>query len=241
MTQHKTPETPMPAHNSDSSGKATSFAGRHARWILLLIVIAASMPLIKYGRHHVFPKRFHVVEPGALYRSGRLERGPLRHVLGTYEIRTIVSLLSDEPDRPSQQAQERVASEMGVRILRFPMPGDGRGHFDALDAAADILADTAYHPILVHCAAGVHRTGAVFAAYRVKHCGWDLQEALAEGDIYGCSYRDKTELIEHLQAYYRQRIAPPPIEPASMPARATTCGALRVSMRTGSPASLVNR
>jgi len=196
--------------------------------VAALVLAVVCVLVIKYGRHHVWPKRFYVVEPGALYRSGRLEARPLQHVLDQYQIKTILTLLNDEPDDPDQQAEKRIAAEKGVAIVRIAMPGDGCGDFDALDKAADVLADPARRPVLVHCAAGVNRTGAVYAAYRMRYCGWDVDQALSEGDRYGCTIRDNSELVEHLKAYYRVRIAARDrtqsvaTEPTSIPAELST-------------------
>jgi len=69
------------------------------------------------------------------------------------------------------------------------------------------MADDSRRPLLVHCAAGVKRTGAVCAAWRMKHCGWDVDRALAEARACGYVPRDNPELAEHLRRFYASRIA----------------------------------
>ena len=173
---------------------------------IVLAGVLAGAAAIKYGRHQFVPKRFAVVEPGQLYRSGYLEPGPLKRVIRAHNIKTILALLNNEPDTRQQQNEEAVARAEQVTLIRIGMPGDGRGDFDALDRAADVLADPANRPLLVHCAAGVHRTGAVYAAYRMKHCGWSFKQALAEGGKYGYPIAEKPELVAHLREYYESRI-----------------------------------
>ena len=147
-----------------------------------------------------------VVEPGQLYRSGYLEPRPLHRVIREHKLKTILALLNNEPDTPEHQTEDKVACAGGVKLIRIGMPGDGCGDFDALDRAADVIADPANRPLLVHCAAGVHRTGAAYAAYRMKHCGWELDKALAEGEKYGYPITGKPALVAHLREYYQTRV-----------------------------------
>jgi protein tyrosine/serine phosphatase len=185
-------------------------------WLVLALVAVALAVAVKEGRHYIVPKRFFAVEPGALYRSGYLEPGPLRRVIAEHKLKTIVCLLNNEPDNPDQQKEESVARETGVRLVRIGMPGTALADFEALDRAAGAMADRANWPLLVHCAGGANRTGAAYAAYRMKYCGWTLERAIAEGDRFNLSLRDKPELVEHLRSYYQQRVA---TRPASRPSK----------------------
>ena len=135
--------------------------------LLVFVTVVAVVLIIKHGRHHVWPKRFAVVEPGRRYRAGYCEPGPLTDIIREHKVKTILTLLSNEPDKPEQQKEEAVAKREGVEILRIPMPGDGRGEFAQLDAAAAAMADSSRQPMLVHCSAGVNRTGAAYVAYRL--------------------------------------------------------------------------
>ena len=117
--------------------------------------------------------------------------------------------MSDEPDMAHQQKEEAILEREGVALIRIGMPGDGCADFDLLDQAADVIADQAHRPLLVHCAAGVHRTSAAYAAWRMKHCGWSLDQALAEAAKYGVTVGGEPELCEHLGGYFESRIALP--------------------------------
>ncbi len=187
--------------------------GKTRRVVLLGLVLLVAVALglaIKFGQYHVVPRRFVEVVPGHVYRSGYLEQWPLRRVIEKHGIKTILTLLNDEPDNPDQEQEGRLAAEKNVCVLRIGMPGDGLAEFDKLDKAAEMLADSSNHPLLVHCAAGVNRTGAVCAAWRMKYCGWSPERALEEAERCGWSPEDNPELREHLMAYYRSRVATQP-------------------------------
>ena len=180
---------------------------RIVRVVVVLAVIGGTGLVVKFGRYHFIPKRFEVVEAGKIYRGGEQEAGPYRRILREHGIRTVVTLLDEEAEDPLERVERDMVAELGLKRLRFPMPGDGRGEFDALEGAAEAIADPQNQPVFLHCSAGVYRTGATIAVYRMEYCGCDVKRALAELAAHGVSEARKPELFEHLRAYYRERIA----------------------------------
>ncbi len=163
------------------------------------------------------PRRFAVVEPGRIYRGGYPDEGELRWLQRQLGIREIVSLMEESRDADKGGREHRTAAALGLRLEEFPMPGDGRGDFDTLDAAADaIAAGSANGAIYVHCSAGKQRSNAATAAWRMKHCGWTADQAIEElTRRYGFEPGDEARLAVHLRAYYAERIAPSRREPQS--------------------------
>ena len=158
-----------------------------------------------YGRHHLVPRRFHVVEPGIVYRGARQEYGPYRRIIEQHDIRTIITLLDDVSESHTEQVEARILADLPVRRLRFEMPGDGLGDLGAIEAAAAAVANPELQPVFVHCSAGVNRTGAVIAAYRMLHCGWSFERAMEEMDRRGASFRKNPELYEHMVRFHQER------------------------------------
>ena len=47
------------------------------------------------------------------------------------------------------------------------------------------MDDPANHPVLLHCRAGLHRTGVLAAVYRMEYQGWTPAQAIDELKAYG--------------------------------------------------------
>ena len=169
--------------------------------LLLLVCVAASLGwATKHCRHYIIPKRFVIVEPGQLYRGGWQKPYPLRHILQKYQIKTLLNLAC-KPTEPDADGEGAIVREHGVNWHKILMPGTGLGTYTQLDEAADALADPAKRPVFFHCAGGTHRTNMALAAYRLKHCGWTLDQVVAELKRYRFTPSRRKQQFEHLKGY----------------------------------------
>ncbi|MDI9431552.1 MAG: tyrosine-protein phosphatase [Planctomycetota bacterium] len=117
----------------------------------------------------VIPKRWGVVEPGSIYRSGRLSSALVKRMLTEHQMQVIVALEGEKAADPDQRAEIQAAEELGIELKRFPLRGNGTGDVERYaDAVAAVVeAQRAQKPVLVHCSAGTQRTGGIIAFYRL--------------------------------------------------------------------------
>lgn len=190
---------------------------RHWRGFLAAGVVAlvVAVPLL-YSSHRLTTLRnFRVVEDGVLYRSGQLSPAALDRVLTEYGIKTVITLrTSRDPNAPYPDAWEaRVCAARGLRHERL-IPqvwmADEKGEIPAEQNVHRFLAlvgDRRNRPVLVHCFAGIHRTGAYCAVYRMEFEGWDNERAMAEVKALGYDNLDRElDIRGWLLGYRRGRL-----------------------------------
>lgn len=170
--------------------------------VIIVALLAPPATTAIVTRLQQFPNRFAEVIPGKLYRGGYPSASNIRHLQKSNHIRTILSL-TGPVDKPKERDMLAEANALDIRALRVPMPGNGCGNFDALDRAADILNNADNYPIFFHCQAGKQRSNAALAAYRMRHCGWPLDQVIEElEDRHGLDRHGKESvLVDHLAAY----------------------------------------
>jgi protein tyrosine/serine phosphatase len=155
-----------------------------------------------YDRHF---RNFHVVEDGVLYRSAQLDLDGLKHIVREYGIRTIVCLRDGATS--DDRAEAEWANAAGLRHVRVPprkwwsdsgpVPAE-----EGLAVFREVMLDPANHPVLVHCFAGIHRTGAYCAVYRMDFQGWCNRDAIAELRTMGYStLDDDPDILIFLERY----------------------------------------
>ncbi|KPL05648.1 hypothetical protein AMJ85_11450 [candidate division BRC1 bacterium SM23_51] len=185
-------------------------------------IVAIVLSILREYRHHFYPKRFRIVELGAIYRGGRQTPPMLRKIIEKHQIRTIINLddkvlEKDEPYRAEadRYAEEKaIAKEYGLQYHGFVWGGDGIAPFEEYNQVADILASTASRPVFVHCAAGAKRTNAALAAYWLRHRGYTFEQAVEHLQRdYGLIPKRKPDFLRHLRAYYEYASQKPPPNP----------------------------
>lgn len=165
------------------------------RWALAVVVVAVALgPPAAYFRYqYVHAKRLREVVPGTLYRSGQMTAAGLRETIERYGIKTVINLQHESPDPLLPENwmgkgtvhESELCKQLGVKYALITpdlLPKDNR--LDKLPPAVDeflkVMDDPANHPVLLHCKAGLHRTGRLTAIYRMEYQNWSEGEALRE-------------------------------------------------------------
>eukprot|EP01061_Rhynchopus_euleeides_P038824 TRINITY_DN66590_c0_g1_i1.p1 TRINITY_DN66590_c0_g1~~TRINITY_DN66590_c0_g1_i1.p1 ORF type:complete len:240 (+),score=34.08 TRINITY_DN66590_c0_g1_i1:58-777(+) len=120
---------------------------------------------------------FSMIAP-SVYRSGYPSKKnfPFLKKLG---IRSVCYLCPEEYALVNQDFYKK----NGIKIHQFPMEGNKEPFVNIpeqqVNSALSAVCDTRYHPILIHCNKGKHRTGAVCGCLR-KVQGWSLVSIIDE-------------------------------------------------------------
>jgi tyrosine-protein phosphatase SIW14 len=164
--------------------------------ILAMLMVCAPYQYYRYVLEH--GKRLRPIAEGKLYRSGCLSADGFRDAIARYKIKTIISLWDEnpDPDLPANRFSRSVVREselcksLGVnyRFIFLELLPDVRKCQDRPPAVAEflkIMDDPEMYPVLIHCKAGLHRTGVMAAVYRMEYEGWTVAQAMRELKSHG--------------------------------------------------------
>jgi|KBSSwiStaDraftv2_1062776.scaffolds.fasta_scaffold568771_2 protein tyrosine/serine phosphatase len=180
------------------------------------VAIAALVTVTPYlyqSYHTRMYRNFRVVKDGVLYRSAQLPVEGLERIINDYRIKTVVSLRVG--DKVNDKAEEAYCLASGIQFVRIPprswtYADDGAAPVEAgLAKFREVMKDEKNLPVLLHCFAGTHRTGAYVAVYRMDFEGWSSEKALTE--LRGLGYitldedRDVFEFLSSYEAVPKKR------------------------------------
>lgn len=172
----------------------------------LLIAVLIGTPAWYYFAEAKRQRNFRVVRPGTVFRCGQLDRSGLERLIRQHGIRTVINLREQDGSKadPSRWEEEYCRAR-GIAYLRIlprtwwapegPPPAT-EGIVEFLSALNDERRFP--RPVLIHCYAGIHRTGAYCAIYRMEFDGWTNAEAIEE--MERCGY---TEMHEDVRGFLR--------------------------------------
>lgn len=165
------------------------------RWLLgtVLVLFVTVVPVIYYRAEYAYAKRLREVEPGKLYRAGQLTSEGLADAVERLRIRTVINLQEEAPDPDVRLSyfngksvkESELCARLGVRYIFLEADLVARTKVAAqrprsIDRFLEIMDDPANQPVLLHCRAGLHRTGILTAVFRMEYDGWSRQQAIAE-------------------------------------------------------------
>jgi hypothetical protein len=175
---------------------------------LVASVIAGPVWFAVYQLHQ--QRNFKVVQEGVLYRSGQMTVDGLRRAVHDYGIRTIITLRDPlDPSRADTDRQEEeFCTKEDVQFVRLPPRGWADTPYgpapveENMQQFLRVLRDPRNQPVLLHCFAGIHRTGAYCAVYRMEFERWTNEQAMAELRSCGYSQLDEQEdVLGYLERY----------------------------------------
>jgi hypothetical protein len=200
------------------------------RWLLagLVAAVVAVPPIVLFRADYAHAKRLREVTAGRFYRSGQMTAGGLRETIERYGIKSVLNLQHEDPDpfMPERWFGKRVVREselckqLGVRYVLLepdllPEPNDVNKTPPVVADYLKLLDDPTAYPILIHCKAGLHRTGRLTAIYRMEYEGWTTGDALRELRECGYGYAMASEADDFIIQFVKSYVPRPKPAPAA--------------------------
>jgi tyrosine-protein phosphatase SIW14 len=165
------------------------------RWALGLTLATSiiAVPVVYYRAVYNHDRRLRTVEPGVLYRSGCLTAEGFKAAVAQLGIKTIINLQDEWPDPAvrnsyfdtSTTSEIQLCQELGVHYVYIPPDLLSRRRAEserplAIEQYLAVMDNPENYPVLIHCKAGLHRTGVMVAVFRMEYQGWSPLAALQE-------------------------------------------------------------
>ena len=186
---------------------------------MAILVLAA--PMLYWRYQLTTSKRLREVVPGRFYRSGQMTVTGFEDTLERLHIRTAINVQNEfsDPDLRLSFLDGRTEKESdvcrrhGVKYIllepdlvsRQAVPGKQP---EVIAQFLEIMDNRENYPVLIHCKAGLHRTGCLVAVYRMEYQGWSAHDAIEEmkdlgfGDMACTSANDY--IVQYVLTYGRR-------------------------------------
>jgi tyrosine-protein phosphatase SIW14 len=189
---------------------------RVAAWATALTLSAfmIAVPYYYYRYNYTFAKRLRPVDDGKVYRCGCLTAAGFTEAIRTRHIRTVINLMEEDPDPDlstgyfdTTPVRESVlCARLGAKFVSLTVdllsPDQLREHRPAgIDTFLELMDNPQTYPVLMHCRAGLHRTGVMTAVYRMEYDGWTPGEAMSELRSNGFGEFAATRANEYIAQY----------------------------------------
>ena len=125
--------------------------------------------------------------------------------------------MGDVAFKRGDQRSARAHLEGALRQLHRHLPrrSEGVRRPAVLEEFLALMDDESTYPVLIHCKAGLHRTGVLVAVYRMEYQGWSSREAFEELRDHGFGAWVCTSANDYVRQYvlnYRRGVRRPAAE-----------------------------
>ena len=181
-------------------------------WFLVALILGGPLAYSGFRQKHY--RNFRIVQEGVLYRSGQMTLSGLQRILEEYGIRTVITFRDAEdptkelpPDHQEELfCQNREINYVRIRTHKWDAKeGSTPPAWENVNQFLKVMDDPKNYPVLVHCFAGMHRTGAHYAIYRMEYDGWSNAEAIREMKRLGYENIDTEEDVRGFLLNYLKR------------------------------------
>ena len=207
-----------PARRASSLGfsREGSHVNRTVSWIFgtLIVLFIVVVPYQYYRYRYNTLKRLRVVDEGKLCRSGCLTVDGFETAIKEYGIKTIINLMEEaqDPALPKScwsrqtERESELCKRLGVRyefvfVDTVAYDKEATQKPAAIAKFFKIMDDPTAWPVLIHCKAGLHRTGVMTALYRMEYNGWSTYEAIEEMRQNGFSRNPSYSPNDYVRQY----------------------------------------
>lgn len=183
-------------------------------FVSAILAVTVAIPFLTYRANYAHHKRLREVTPGVLYRSGELTAEGFRDAIRSLGIRTVANCQNEFPDPVLKQSYWDRSTVREVELCRAE--GVKYVHLDTdldpnrlsptarpkvIDEFLKVIDDPNNHPVLLHCKAGLHRTGCLAAVYRMEYDRWGPFRALNELKAHGFGDSAATAANDYIRQY----------------------------------------
>jgi tyrosine-protein phosphatase SIW14 len=172
------------------------------------------VPFVCFRAAYSYEKRLREVDSGRVYRSGQMTADGLADAVHRFGICTVINVQDDVPDpdveksfwRSGTVKESTLCRMLGVHYVWIapdlvPVKDSPRRRPQAVDELLRVLDDQTVYPVLIHCRAGLNRTGCVVAIYRMEYQGWSPMEAFREMKDLGFGNSTCTASNQYVNQY----------------------------------------
>jgi protein-tyrosine phosphatase len=181
---------------------------------LAIAALVAGVPFVYYRYCYTYGKRLRPVAEGKVYRSGCMTAAGLAHTIEKYHIRTVLNLMEEFPDPilsagyfdTREVPEKELCRKLGATMINLTVDLTaanrvGKERPAAIENFLDLMDNHETYPALIHCKAGLHRTGVIVAVYRMEYDGWTPHQAMRELKANGFGEFAATAANEYITQY----------------------------------------
>jgi protein tyrosine/serine phosphatase len=174
--------------------------------IIPMILIAGGTTVYFLDRHKTL-YHFETVDEGKLYRSGCLtERGlSWGHKLTGFKTIINVRSVAERDMGKWYNAEKDFAKSRGITLVDIPMEPDTPPDGEQVKHFLSVMTNPEMLPVLIHCEAGVIRTGMMVAVYKISVLGEDNEKVLRELPMYGREFEDRLSVKDFILNYNKDK------------------------------------